>query len=140
MKNRNPVVAIGLHAASPVLLEKWMSQGYLKNLSCLREQGADGRLDYTKSSNETQRWTTFLAGCLPRNTGYWGRIKFDENTYELEENETYDFAKYPPFYALGDDYQVGVFRTPLAPLAEKVNGVQVLEKRSEPSNVERVLY
>jgi predicted AlkP superfamily phosphohydrolase/phosphomutase len=41
----NPVIAIGLDAVEPSLLEKWMSQGYLKNLSRLREQGIYGRLD-----------------------------------------------------------------------------------------------
>lgn len=129
---KTPVVAIGLHAASPVLLEKWMSQGHLKNLSRLRAQGAYGRLDYTKSSHETQRWRTFLTGCLPTKTGYWGRLKFREANYHIEEAKSYDFANFPPFYALGEDYRVAVVETPTAPLSERVKGLQVLGKQSSP--------
>lgn len=35
---KKPVIAIGLDASNPLLLEKWMSQGHLKNLNRLREQ------------------------------------------------------------------------------------------------------
>ena len=37
---KNSVIAIGLDSADPILLEKWMSQGYLRNLSLLKQNGA----------------------------------------------------------------------------------------------------
>ncbi|MGB7439677.1 MAG: alkaline phosphatase family protein [Coleofasciculaceae cyanobacterium] len=124
MKKR--VVALGLDAADPVLLETWMAQGHLKNFQRLREQGAYGRLtniDYYKAETP---WTTFLTGCLPHKTGYWGPFKLLEGTYEVKELLAYDFEQYQPFYALGDDYRVAVFDLPQSALTPQVNGQQIL--------------
>jgi predicted AlkP superfamily phosphohydrolase/phosphomutase len=123
---KTPVIAIGLDAADPVLLENWMSQGYLKNLSRLRQQGTYGRLSNIEYYKAETPWTTFLTGCLPQKTGYWGPLKFHEGTYDAEVIEAYDFTEYPPFYALGDDYRVAVFDMPQSILSNKVNGAQVL--------------
>ncbi|MGB7440670.1 MAG: alkaline phosphatase family protein [Coleofasciculaceae cyanobacterium] len=123
---KNPVIAIGLDASDPSLLEKWMSQGHLKNLRRLREQGAYGRLrtfDYYRAETP---WETFLTGCSPKNTGYWAPVKFHPDTYEAQDIEAYDFFEHPPFYALGDDYRVAVFDMPHSTLADGVNGLQVL--------------
>lgn len=125
-KMNNPVIAIGLDAGDPNLIEKWISQGHLKNLRRLREEGAYGRLktfDYYRAETP---WTTFLTGCSPQKTGYWAPVKFYEGTYNVKPIEAYDFAEYPPFYALGNDYRVAVFDMPQAPLSDKVNGVQAL--------------
>lgn len=123
---KQPVIAIGLDAADPNLLETWMSQGYLPNLKRLRDQGAYGRLsniDYYKAETP---WTTFLTGCLPDKTGYWSPIKFWQNTYRVEQIEAYRFDEYTPFYDLGSQYRVAVFDMPQSTLASNVNGCQVL--------------
>ena len=123
---KNSVIAIGLDAADPVLLENWMSQGYLKNLQRLREGGAYGRLNNIEYYKAETPWTTFLTGCLPEKTGYWSPIEFHEGTYQAEQINAYDFDEYPPFYALGEDYRVAVFDIPQSKLREDVNGLQVL--------------
>ncbi|MCA1992823.1 MAG: alkaline phosphatase family protein [Coleofasciculus sp. S288] len=123
---KNSVIAIGLDAADPILLETWMSQGHLQNLKRFREQGAYGRLTNIEYYKAETPWTTFLTGCLPQKTGYWSPVKFHEGTYDVEQIEAYDFTGYSPFYALGDDYRVAVFDMPQTVLSEKVNGIQVL--------------
>ncbi|NET06149.1 MAG: nucleotide pyrophosphatase [Symploca sp. SIO2B6] len=123
---KTPVIAIGLDAADPVLLENWMSQGHLQNLKQLRKQGAYGRLTNLEHYKAETPWTTFLTGCLPSQTGYWAPIKFHEGTYEATLVEAYNFKEYSPFYALGDDYRVAVFDIPQSSLSEQVNGSQVL--------------
>lgn len=123
---KTPVIAIGLDAADPSLVEKWMSQGHLKNLQRLKERGAYGRLrtfDYYRAETP---WTTFLTGCSPHQTGFWAPLKIKEGTYDLEDIQSYDYAEHPPFYALGDNYRVAVFDMPQAALSDKVNGVQAL--------------
>lgn len=127
---KSPVIAIGLDAADPTLIERWMAEGHLKTLSQLRQQGAYTRLqniDYFKAETP---WTTFLTGCMPDKTGHWTTVRFDEQTYEVEETGerglSYDFSEYPPFYALGDDYRVAVFDMPHSVLSDRVNGLQVL--------------
>ncbi|NEO99007.1 MAG: nucleotide pyrophosphatase [Symploca sp. SIO2E9] len=123
----NPVIAIGLDAADPSLIEKWISQGHLKNLSSLRQHGAYGRLKTFNYYRAETPWETFLTGCSPQQTGYWAPVKFRPDNYGNEDIEAYDFIEHPPFYALlGDDYRVGVFDMPHSTLSEQVNGLQVL--------------
>ncbi|NES04236.1 MAG: nucleotide pyrophosphatase [Okeania sp. SIO2F4] len=123
---KNKVIAIGLDAGDPVLIEKWMSQGYLKNLQRFKQQGAYGRLTNMNYYKAETPWTTFLTGCLPEKTGYWAPFKFYEGTYNAEDVQAYDFAEYQPFYALGNDYRVAVFDMPQSALSETANGPQIL--------------
>lgn len=134
---KNPVIAIGLDAASPALLETWINQGYLKNLSRLRDQGAFTTLrdtDYTNAKTPYYRaetpWTSFLTGCSPQTTGFWGQIKFHEGTYTASEEEecksgAYDFGEYPPFYAMAGRRSV-IFDVPQSRIVDGVDGIQVL--------------
>jgi predicted AlkP superfamily phosphohydrolase/phosphomutase len=123
---KNPVIAIGLDAADPLLVELWMSQGHLKNLNYLRERGAYTRLNNFDYYRAETPWTTFLTGCSPHKTGYWSPVKLHEGTYKVNAVDAYDFQEYPPFYALGDDYRVAVFDMPQSILSNQVNGVQLL--------------
>lgn len=123
---KRPVVAIGLDAADPVLLEQWMDQGHLPNLQALSREGAYGRLTNLGYYKAETPWTTFLTGCLPQKTGYWAPFRLQEGTYTVHEVEAYDFEAFPPFYALGDDYRVAVFDMPQSVLSERANGPQVL--------------
>ncbi|MBW4519068.1 MAG: alkaline phosphatase family protein [Scytolyngbya sp. HA4215-MV1] len=123
---KKSVVAIGLDAADPHLIETWMAQGYLKNLRRLREQGAYARLknfDYYRAETP---WTTFLTGCSPQQTGYWTPLKFRPDGYHVEDIQAYPFEEFSPFYALGKDYRVAVFDMPQARVSDRVNGIQVL--------------
>ncbi|MBE9181754.1 alkaline phosphatase family protein [Oculatella sp. LEGE 06141] len=123
---KRPVIAIGLDAADPRLIETWMAQGHLKNLRRLRDEGAYARLksfDYYRAETP---WTTFLTGCSPQKTGFWTQLRFRANDYSVEDSQAYRFEEYPPFYALGNDYRVAVFDMPQARLSDQVNGIQVL--------------
>ncbi len=132
---KKSVIAIGLDAADPIVLEQWMAQGHLPNLSRLRQTGAYGRLtsvvDYGRVSAETADteaiWTMFLTGCLPDKTGYWSSVNLHRGTYEISHqsgNAAYNFQDYLPFYALGQNHSVCIFDIPGAPLAD-VKGLQV---------------
>lgn len=122
---RNRVVAIGLDAADPLLIEKWLSQGRLKCLGRLREQGAYNRINSFESYRAETPWTTFLTGCSPQKTGYWSPVKLRQGTYEMAEIGAYDFAEYGPFYCLNNDYRVAVFDLPHTRISQDVNGLQV---------------
>ena len=131
-----PVIAIGMDASPPLILEKWMSAGYLPNLNRLREQGIYSRLhnqvDYggisTPVSMTEKLWVMGWTGCLPQKTGYWDTIQYNPDNYKITHNHTesgYDYQQYPPFYALGDNYKVAVFDPPVSALSEQVNGLQI---------------
>jgi predicted AlkP superfamily phosphohydrolase/phosphomutase len=123
-QNRTPVVALGLDAADPVLIERYMDGGHLPVLARLRERGAYARLttfDYCRAEASN---TTFLTGCSPAKHGYWSPFRF--RTDYTCETTPYEFADYQPFYGLGPDYRVAVFDMPQSKLSDKVNGIQVL--------------
>lgn len=134
---RNPVIAIGLDAADPNLLDKWMAEGKLETLSRLREQGAYGHLrnsvDYNQTPTETSSterlWVMFGTGCKPKKTGYWSPVHYHADDYSINHDTVdgaYSFQEYPPFYALGEDYKVAAFDVPVSRLSADVNGVQIL--------------
>lgn len=124
MGMKTPVVAIGLDAADPVLLERYMEAGHLPVLAGLRKNGAYARLttfDYCRAEASN---TTFLTGCSPARHGYWSPFRF--KTDYTCETTPYEFADFQPFYGLGPDYRVAVFDMPQSKLSDKVNGIQVL--------------
>lgn len=123
---KTPVIAIGLDAAEPSVIEQWILENKLKNLASLREEGAYGRLQNFEAFSAETPWTTFLTGCSPQTTGYWSPLGFKEGTYDVETLAAYDYQDYPPFYALGEDYRVAVFDMPQTQLFESVNGPQML--------------
>ena len=121
---RSRVIAIGLDATDPVLLETWMDAGHLPALDRLRRQGAYGRLttfDYCRAEASN---TTFLTGCSPHRHGYWSPFRYHTD-YRVEQTP-YDFSDFRPFYALGPDYRVCVFDMPQTKLTSNVNGWQIL--------------
>ena len=120
-----PVIAIGLDAAEPRLVERWMDEGKLPALADMRRRGAYVPLaNYPHCRAETA-CTTFLTGCPPWQTGRWGAFKFHQD-YSVDDLQAYEFDEYPPFYALGASHRVAVVDLPQTRLSDRVNGVQVI--------------
>lgn len=136
MKTRNPIIALGLDAADPKLLEQWMSAGHLPNISSIQQQGIYGRLhnsvNYQTGSAEFSSteplWVMMATGCLPDKTGFWDTVTYDPQTYKVGCDAVYggyDYQEYQPFYALGDRYKIATFDVPVTRVCPGVNGVQV---------------
>lgn len=75
-----PVIAIGLDAAQPDVMDSWMDEGHLKTMARLREQGTYGRLENFSAFSAETPWTTFATGCMPRKTGYWSPLKLQDGS------------------------------------------------------------
>ncbi|MEM1293377.1 MAG: nucleotide pyrophosphatase, partial [Cyanobacteria bacterium P01_H01_bin.162] len=78
-----PLMAIGLDAADPHLIEEWMAAGYLPRLQELQERGTYQRLRTFEYYRAETPWTTFLTGCAPQQTGYWSPLKFHPADYRI---------------------------------------------------------
>ena len=59
---RSPVVAIGLDAADPVLIERWLEEGHLPHLARLRDRGVYARLENFEYCRAEAAGTAFLTG------------------------------------------------------------------------------
>jgi predicted AlkP superfamily phosphohydrolase/phosphomutase len=134
---KRPVIAIGLDAAEPRLIEQWMFEGYLPNISNLSQQGTYGRLNNTVNygdrvaeySTTEPLWATFNTGCRADKLGYWDTTGYNPENYEIDCDlvaSGYNYREYPPFYALGEDYKVAVLDVPVTVLSDRVHGMQIL--------------
>jgi len=134
---KQSTIVIGLDAAEPRLIEQWMSEGHLPNLSKIRQQGTYGRLDNTVNycgvpteySTTEPLWATFSTGCRADKLGYWDTVSYNPDNYAIVcdvVSSGYDYQEYPPFYALGEDYKVAVLDVPVTTLGDQVNGAQIL--------------
>lgn len=121
-----PIMLIGIDSLSPDLLEKWMAQGALPNLSRLRNQSTYAIQKNFSLYRTENSWLTFLHGCSAESSEEWGHQDYQTGDYATTERASYGFAKYPPFYALCQQLRIAVFDVPLTGLVENVNGVQVL--------------
>jgi predicted AlkP superfamily phosphohydrolase/phosphomutase len=130
---RNSVIGIGLEGCDPVLLEKWMSQGHLKNLEKVRQQGVYGQLVNSVNYNGVSAdffatepsWGMVLTGCFPTKTGFWDVVKFNPDDYTIVCDKIYTDPAYPPFYALSQHHQVITFDVPVTRLSDQINGIQI---------------
>jgi len=123
----NPqVIAIGLDAAEAELLEPWMSDGSLPNLETIRRKGHYSRLKGIDYFVAESPWTSFITGCLPQKTGYWGTVAYDPARYRARELAAYDFKEFPPFYALGPEFRVCSFDVPHSIPYPGVHGTQII--------------
>lgn len=136
MSRKEPIVAIGLDAADPQLIEKWMSQGLLPNISQINQAGVYSRLhnavNYQNGSAEFSSteplWVMMATGCLPDKTGFWDTITYNPETYQVGCDPVYggyDYQEYKPFYALNEQYRVAAFDVPVTRVCPGVNGVQI---------------
>lgn len=136
MSSKEPVVAIGLDAADPKLMEQWMSQGHLPNISQISQQGIYSRLhnsvNYQSGSAEFSSteplWVMMTTGCLPDKTGFWDTVTYEPETYQVGCDAVYggyDYQEYKPFYALGSEYRVAAFDVPVTRVCPEVAGIQI---------------
>ena len=122
--SRAPVLALGLDAADPVLVERWIDAGHLPTLARLRQEGSYGRLTTFDFGRAETCNTTFLTGCAPATHGYWSPFKYAPD-YSVQ-TAAYDYAEFRPFYDLGPEYRVAIFDMPQTRLVPGLNGIQVL--------------
>ncbi len=132
-----PTIVIGLDAAEPRLIEQWMSEGHLPNLSNISQQGTYSRLNNTVNycgvpteySTTEPLWATFSTGCRADKLGYWDTTSYNPENYGIVcdvVKSGYDYQEFPPFYALGDDYKVAVLDVPVTVLSDRLKGLQIL--------------
>jgi predicted AlkP superfamily phosphohydrolase/phosphomutase len=119
------VVAIGLDAGDPLMLERLMHAGRLPTLARIRESGAYGPLENLPYYRAESAWTVFLTGVRPERTGYWSPLKYSPD-YGVENVGAYDFSDFLPFYAFLPGARVAAFDLPQTRIVTGVNGIQVV--------------
>lgn len=74
---------IALDAAEPSLVERWMDEGHLPNLSRLRDEGSYGRLRSSAEWLAGSPWPTFHTGTLPGDHGHHHFVQWRKEQMDL---------------------------------------------------------
>ncbi|MFN2489109.1 MAG: alkaline phosphatase family protein [Actinomycetota bacterium] len=135
------VLIIGLDAATPHLVEKWVADGRLPNIGRFLEQGAWGPMNSVPNRNSAPAWSTMVTGLNPGKHGiYW---------FTEDNPESYDYTFVNGSFRRGKAFwrvlseegqKVGVINVPLTFPAEEVNGVMIAGHDSPSAEDPRFTY
>lgn len=117
---------IGFDGAEPALVERWMDEGHLPNLSALRERGTYVPCASTTPPATFPAWTTCVTGVNPGQHGVFDFTAMNEGEYALRfVNAT--ARKAPALWEVlsKEGKRVCVLGVPATYPPDKVNGVMV---------------
>lgn len=77
----NQLVVVGLDGMEPSLVEKFMSEGKLPNLSALKKEGSYAKLQTTIPSISPVAWSSFMTGSQPAKHNIFDFLSRDPKTY-----------------------------------------------------------
>ncbi len=119
------ILAIAIDGAESSLIEKWMNEGYLKNLASLRSKGSFGKLSSTADWLACSVWPTFYTSSNPGKHGFYNFLQWKSNKMEYDRPGP-DWINAIPFWRqLGDDCKVIAIDMPLTFPPEQFNGMEI---------------
>jgi len=121
----NKVMAIALDAAEPSLIEKWIDEGFLKNLARLKSKGAYGRLASSADWLVGSTWPTFYTSTLPNKHGFYHYLQWVSSKMDYERPGP-DWISAAPFWrSLDSQAKVIAVDIPLAFPPTPFNGIEI---------------
>lgn len=125
MKSNKKVLAIGLDAAELSLIEKWMAEGYLKNLASLRTKSAFGRLSSSADWLVGSTWPTFYTGTLPSTHGFYHYLQWRGAKMDYDRPNPEWISANPFWRQLDENYRVIAVDIPLTFPPTPFNGIEI---------------
>lgn len=125
MTSDKKVLVIALDAAEPDLIEKWMNEGYLKNLASLRSRGAFGKLSSTADWLAGSVWPTFYTGAMPNKHGFYHYLQWKSDKMDYERPNPDWFSVVPFWRQLGSNFKVIAVDIPLTFPPTNFNGIEI---------------
>jgi predicted AlkP superfamily phosphohydrolase/phosphomutase len=125
--NLRRILFIGLDGADRDLILQWVDEGLLPTFQSLLQKGAWGITQDPPGINGCH-WPTFLSGVSPAQHGrYWAQ-QIQPGTYEIKP---FGFPWEPFWNVLSRaGRKVALVDSPEAPLADDLNGIQIIERHS----------
>ncbi len=122
----NPVLMIGLDAAEITLIERWMDEGALPNLSKIREQGSFARLTSTAKWLVGSCWPSFYTGTPPSTHGMYHYLVWRPEMMRSERPSP-DWMPMEPFWRDLEkvDRRAVVIDAPLTYAPPAFDGVEI---------------
>jgi len=132
----NKVLIIGLDAATFDLIDPWIAEGALPNLSRLVTHGTRGRLQSVPNLNSIPAWASFMTGVNPAKHGLLWFYERRPDSYAYRYLNGSDLQA-PPFWDIlsSQGRRVSVINVPMTYPARPLNGLMIagLDAPSEES-------
>jgi predicted AlkP superfamily phosphohydrolase/phosphomutase len=130
-----PVVVFGIDGATHTLLDPFLSQGKLPNLSRLRQEGACGTLRSTIHPLTPAAWVSMVTGLNPGKHGVYDFRRRKASGYDWEFVNSQSWHGEPVWSILGSlGRKVGVFNVPMTYPPQPVNGFMVSGMGTPPGS------
>lgn len=135
------VLIIGLDAATPRLVERWVAEGRLPNLQRFLQEGAYGEMLSVPNRNSAPAWSSMVTGLNPGKHGIYWFTEDDPKTYSYKFVNG-SFRRGKAFWRILSDegHKVGIMNVPLTFPAEHVNGIFVAGMDSPSAQDPRFTY
>ena len=123
------LVVLGIDAASPDLLERWIADGSLPHLRALATRGVTARTGGVDGFVIGSTWPSLYTGTTPARHGVHYLVQLIPGTYALHRVAHAAFVRREPFWrALSRaGKRVAVLDVPLSRLDPELHGVQTVE-------------
>lgn len=120
------VLFIGLDAAEPSLITKWMSDGYLPNILKLKEKGSYFSIGSKNDHLVGLPWPTFYTGKNPGNHGAYHYLQWDPQKMKSARIDR-PWLPLNPFWRYFDSNgpRAIVLDIPLTPTLEAFHGIEI---------------
>ncbi len=124
--NGTRVLAIGLDAAEPTLVQRLIEDGEMPALKRLLERGAWKRVESSAHIGSGSVWPTFITGTEPREHGMYAEWEWQPRAMGLTRCNGRNLK---PFWKslVGEGATVGVLDVPFAPIVNLPAGFEVSE-------------
>jgi len=130
------VVILGFDGMDPVLVEKFMAEGKLPNLSRLRKEGTYRRLQTTTPAISPVAWSSFMTGCEPSKHNIFDFLSRNPKNY-LPDLSSARIGPPPRFLPLGR-YRIPLSRPEIKLLRKSQPFWKILGQQGIFSTVLRV--
>lgn len=121
--NNSKVAVIGLDGATVGLIDTWVKEGKLPNLTGLMRKGVHGRLESVPNMNSAPAWTSMMTGKNPGKHGIYYFYEKIFGTYDIRYLNGGDRKSETIWTILSRaGKKVGVINVPMTYPAEEVNG------------------
>jgi len=131
------VIAIGLEALDPDLVDSWCDDGQLPVLSSLRERGTWRRLRSTTEISSGTAWSSLTSGVGPGgHSSFFFHRQLQSGSYNIVKKYADEIFNEPVWMRLSDTgHRVAVIEVPGAKLHDGINGVEILSWGAQAPNL-----
>ena len=134
---RPKVIAIGLEAMDPDLVERWSAEGHLPVLARLRERGVWRRLRSSTEISSGTMWSSISTGTAPAKHGnFFFHRQLKPGSYQIIKKYADNVGREPLWMRLSQaGRRVAIVEVPAARLHDEVNGIELLNWGAQAPNL-----